>query len=206
MKIDLMDLKGNSTKKIDLDLSVFGAQPDMDAITGYLRVFASNQRQGTSKTKTRAEVSGGGRKPWKQKHTGRSRQGSIRSPIWVHGGVAHGVQPKDWGLKTTKDAKKLAMRYALSDKALNNNLFVFDKVELDKPNTKKLVEIISKLKIEGKILIVWANRSWNLLKSASNIPGVYISSVENVNPYEVVYSDYLILEKDAVKVLEERLK
>ena len=201
-----MDLKGNSTKKIDLNSSVFGVQPDMDAITGYLRVFASNQRQGTSKTKTRAEVSGGGRKPWKQKHTGRARQGSIRSPIWVHGGVAHGVQPKDWTLKTTKDAKRLAMRYALSDKALNNNLFIFDKVELGKPNTKQLVEIISKLKIEGKILIVWANRSWNLLKSASNIPGVYISSVENVNPYEVVYSDYLILEKDAVKVLEERLR
>jgi large subunit ribosomal protein L4 len=178
----------------------------MDAITGYLRVFSTNQRQGTSKTKTRAEVSGGGRKPWKQKHTGRARHGSIRSPIWVHGGVAHGVQPKDWTLKTTKDAKRLAMRYALSDKALNNNLFVFDKVEMEKPNTKNLVGIISNLKIEGKILIVWANRSWNLLKSASNIPGISISSVENVNPFEVISSDYLILEKDAVKVLEERLK
>jgi large subunit ribosomal protein L4 len=206
MKIDLMDLKGNSLKKIDLSQDVFGVQPDMDAITGYLRVFSTNQRQGTSKTKTRAEVSGGGRKPWKQKHTGRARHGSIRSPIWVHGGVAHGVQPKDWTLKTTKDAKRLAMRYALSDKALNNNLFVFDKVEMEKPNTKNLVGIISNLKIEGKILIVWANRSWNLLKSASNIPGISISSVENVNPFEVISSDYLILEKDAVKVLEERLK
>jgi large subunit ribosomal protein L4 len=206
MKIDLTDLKGNSIKKIELNANVFGVATNTDVMSRYLRIFANNQRQGTSKTKTRAEVSGGGRKPWKQKHTGRSRQGSIRSPIWVHGGIAHGVQPKDWGLKNTHDAKKSAMRYALSDKALNNKLFVLEKVELDKPNTKQLVDIISNLKIEGKILIVWANRSWNLLKSASNIPGIYISSVNNVNPYEIVYSDYLILEKDAVKLLEGRLK
>jgi large subunit ribosomal protein L4 len=206
MKINLTDLKGNSIKKIELNANVFGVATNIDVMSRYLRVFASNQRQGTSKTKTRAEVSGGGRKPWKQKHTGRSRQGSIRSPIWVHGGVAHGVKPKNWGLKNTYDAKKSAMKYALSDKALNNKLFVLEKIELDKPNTKHLVNIISNLKIEGKILMVWANRSWNLLKSASNIPGVYISSVNNVNPYEITHSDYLILEKDAVKLLEGRLK
>ena len=206
MKIDLTDLKGNSIKKIELNADVFGVATNNDVMSKYLRVFATNQRQGTSKTKTRAEVSGGGKKPWKQKHTGRSRQGSIRSPIWVHGGVAHGLMPKDWGLKNTDDAKRSAMRYALSDKAMNNRLFILEKVELDKPNTKQLVDIISNLKIEGKILVVWANRSWNLLKSASNIQGITISSVNNVNPYEVVYSDYLIMEKDAVKLLEGRLK
>ena len=204
MKLDLLDLKGNSTKKIELSSDVFGFVSNADTITRYLRVFSSNQRQGTSKTKTRAEVSGGGRKPWKQKHTGRSRQGSIRSPIWVHGGVAHGVQPKDWTLKTTKESKKSALKIALSQKALNNKLIVMEKVEMEKPNTRQLINILSNLKIEGKLLIVWANRSWNLLKSASNIPGVYISSVYNVNPYEIMYVDYLILEKDAIKLLEER--
>jgi large subunit ribosomal protein L4 len=206
MKIDLMDLKGNSQKKIELNDSVFGAVPNSNSVVQYLRVFSTNQRQGTSKTKTRAEVSGGGRKPWKQKHTGRSRQGSIRSPIWVHGGTAHGPLPKDWTLKVTKDIKNQAMKVALSEKVLNNSLFVMEKVELDKPNTKQLVKIISNLKVEGKILIVWSERSWNLLKSASNIPGVLIASVNNLNTHEVLYADYLILEKGAVKLLEERLK
>jgi len=206
MKIDLMDIKGNSTKKIELDSSVFGIVPNANSIVQYLRVYTTNQRQGTSKTKNRREVSGGGRKPWKQKHTGRSRQGSIRSPIWVHGGVAHGPLPKDWTLKVTKDISRQAMRAALSEKMLNNCLFVMEKVELEKPNTKQLVQIISKLKVEGKVLIVWSERSWNLLKSASNIPGVYISPVKNLNTYEVMNADYLILEKGAVKFLEERLK
>jgi large subunit ribosomal protein L4 len=133
MKIDLIDIKGNSTKKIELDSSVFGIVPNANSLVQYLRVFSTNQRQGTSKTKNRREVSGGGRKPWKQKHTGRSRQGSIRSPIWVHGGVAHGPLPKDWTLKVTKDISKQAMRAALSEKMLNNCLFVMEKVELEKP-------------------------------------------------------------------------
>lgn len=206
MKIDLLDLKGNSQKKIELNDSVFGAVSNDVAVNQYLRVFLTNQRQGTSKTKTRSEVSGGGRKPWKQKHTGRSRQGSIRSPIWVHGGVAHGPLPKDWTIKVSKEIKKQAMRAVLSERALNNRLFVLEKVELEKPNTKLLVQTISKLKVEGKLLIVWANRSWNLLKSASNIPGVNIAPVDNLNAHQVLHADYLILEKDAIKLLEERLK
>jgi large subunit ribosomal protein L4 len=206
MKIDLMNLKGNKKEKIELDNSVFGVVSSVNSVIQYLRVFSSNQRQGTSKTKTRAEVSGGGRKPWKQKHTGRSRQGSIRSPIWVHGGVAHGPLPKNWTLKVTKDIRNQAMKAALSEKFSGGRLFVLDNVEMDKPNTKQLISIISGLKVEGKILIVWSDRSWNLLKSASNIPGVYISSANNLNTNEVLHADYLILEKGAVKFLEERLK
>jgi len=206
MKIDLIDLKGDSQKKVELNDEVFKVVPNIAAVTLYLRTYSTNQRQGTSKTKTRAEVSGGGRKPWKQKHTGRSRQGSIRSPIWVHGGVAHGVTPKSWSLKTTKDIKKQVLKAVLSDKVMNNALFVMDRVEMEKPNTKELTKVISKLKVEGKLLIVWANRSWNLLKSAANIPGVNIASVANLNPFEVISADYLILERDAIKVIEERLK
>lgn len=206
MKIDILDIKGNSLKKMELNEAVFGVVSNTDTVTKYIRVFTTNQRQGTSKVKTRSEVSGGGRKPWKQKHTGRSRQGSIRSPIWVHGGTAHGPLPKDWTLKITKDVKKQVMRAALSSKMSGNKLFILDKVEMEKPSTKALIEIISGLKVEGSILIVWANRSWNLLKSAANISGVEVAFVGNLNPYEVFSADYLILEKDAVKLLEERLK
>lgn len=206
MKADILDLKGNSLKKIDLDEGVFGVETNPEISAMYVRVFRTNQRQGTSKVKNRSEVSGGGRKPWKQKHTGRSRQGSIRSPIWVHGGKAHGPQPKDWNLKLSSDLKKQAMSFALTEKAIGKKLFIFDKVEMEKPNTKALISLISGLKIEGKILIAWADRSWNLLKSAANIAGVDVAYAGNLNPYEVFQSDYLILEKGAVKILEERLK
>ncbi|HNS71249.1 MAG TPA: 50S ribosomal protein L4 [bacterium] len=200
--------KGKEKKGINkiLPESIFNKKLKSDVLKQYIRIYLSNQRQGTSKTKTRAEVSGGGRKPWRQKHTGRSRQGSIRSPIWVHGGVAHGPTPKSWFLNTTKDIRDIAMKTALSIKNKDNKLIVVENIHMDKPSTKDVVKALSDINVQGNILLVYLKRNWNVLKSVSNIPGVSISSVENLNAFEIVKSDYLIIDKESVKYLEKRIK
>jgi len=170
----------------------------------YLRVYNSNQRQGTSSTKTRAEVRGGGIKPRAQKHTGRSRQGSIRSPLWVGGGVAHGPKPRSWKLKLPKKMITLALKSALSDKYSKGDIVVLEKISLDKPKTGAVSKIMSTLGIRTQALFVWSSKDENLKKSLINLPKLEASFFGNLNAFEVLKSHKIVFLKDALLALEDK--
>ena len=204
MKIKVIDLNGEKLEELELSDKVFGIKPNAGALRQYIRVYYANQRQGTSSTKTRAEVSGGGRKPWAQKGTGRSRQGSIRSPIWVHGGVAHGPKPKSWALTVSKGVRELALKSILSQKMTDKKIIVLDKVKIEKPNTKDFVKTVEKLKLDGKTILVWLKKDENLMKSARNIPGFYLVNAGTLGAFDVIRSDNILFLKDALLNVEER--
>lgn len=206
MKIDVIDLKGEKIEEINLSDKIFGIKPNDEALKQYLRVYMTNQRQGTSSVKTRAEVSGGGKKPWAQKGTGRARQGSIRSPIWVHGGVAHGPKPKEWRLSVSKKIVVLALKSILSQRMDEKKIIILDKVKFEKPNTKKFSEAFNKLKIKGKSIIVWLNKDENILKSVRNIKGINLVNAGTLGAHDVVNTRNIIFMKDAVLSIEERYK
>jgi len=170
----------------------------------YVRVYYSNQRQGTSSTKNKSEVSGGGKKPWQQKGTGRARQGSTRNPTWVHGGVAHGPGPKSWKISLSKNMKELALKSALSQRMSEKKIVIIDKVNIEKPNTKDFIKSLEKLKITGKLLLVWSDKNENLIKSARNIPSVSLSNVGSLGAFDVMRSETAVFLKDAILKIEER--
>jgi large subunit ribosomal protein L4 len=169
------------------------------AVVNYL----ANQRQGTQSTLTRTEVSGGGRKPWRQKGTGHARQGSTRAPQWVHGGIALGPKPRDYRYSLNKKVKRLAMKSALSAKVLDNNMIVLDALTLDEYKTKTVVEMLKALGVEGKALIVTAETDAKVVKSAANIPGVKTAAVNTLNVYDILNYDKFIVVKNAVGKIEE---
>ena len=204
MKIDVINLKGEKVEKIDLSDEVFGFEPNKEVLKQYIRVYQANQRQGTSSTKTRSEVSGGGVKPWRQKGTGRARHGSIRSPIWVGGGVAHGPKPKSWRLSLNKSIKKNALKSALSQRMSEKKIIVLDNVKIDKPSTKDLIGALKKLKVEGKTLLVWIGESENLIKSVRNIPGIFLVNAGSLGAFDVMKTQNTIFLKDAVLNVQER--
>ncbi len=204
MKIDVINLKGEKVEKIDLSDEVFGFKPNKEVLKQYIRVYQANQRQGTSSTKTRSEVSGGGVKPWRQKGTGRARHGSIRSPIWVGGGVAHGPKPKSWRLSLNKSTKKNALKSALSQRMSEKKIIVLDNVKIDKPSTKDLIGALKKLKVEGKTLLVWIGKSENLIKSVRNIPGIFLVNAGSLGAFDVMKTQNTIFLKDAVLNIQER--
>lgn len=207
MKLDVLDIKGNKVASMDLKGSMYSFEPNDDVLRQYIRVYYANQRQGTSSTKDRGEVSGGGRKPWKQKHTGRARQGSIRSPIWVHGGVAFGPKPKSWRIDTNKKTKMIAFLSVLVDKLSKNKVIVLDDIKMNEPKTKSFVRILADLKIQDpKVLIVWNEKNENLIKSSMNIPGIHLAYAGNINAFDLLKADTIIFIKDALKVVEERYK
>lgn len=204
MKTDIYTQNGTKLKtKADLDERIFGLEPNEDILAQYVRVYRANQRQGTAKTKTRGEVSGGGRKPWQQKGTGRARHGSIRSPLWVGGGKAHGPQPKDWSLKISKNMRRQALFSALSKKFKEKNILILNKLELEAAKTKKLVDILKKLPIKDKALIALDKMDEKSILSARNIPRVKTVQVKDLNAYEVLATQTLILPKASLGVLEE---
>lgn len=204
MKLQVLDTKGNKAGEVTLDESIFGIKPNLKVLAQYVRVFLSNQRQGTSKVKTRAEVSGGGVKPWRQKGTGRARHGSIRSPIWVHGGVAHGPLPKDWQLNMPKKMKVLAMKSVLSQKYAAGKIISIEEVPFEKPNTKKMIELLNNIEAGSKVLFVWQNQSNNMLKSLSNILGVKTAFAGSLNAYDVLNAGSLVFVKEALESLNKR--
>jgi large subunit ribosomal protein L4 len=204
MKVNVLDTKGNILEELNLSDKVFGVEPNKEILKQYIRVYLANQRQGTSSTKTKAEVSGGGKKPWAQKGTGRARQGSIRSPQWRHGGVAHGPKPKDWGLTLPKKINKLAILTALSDKFLNKGALILDKVSMKKPSTKEFEGMLDTLKVEGNILYVFEKKNENLVKSAKNLQGVNTVFSGILNAYDLVRAKNVIFEKDALLSLEKK--
>ncbi|EKE00145.1 MAG: hypothetical protein ACD_22C00084G0003 [uncultured bacterium] len=204
-KIDVFDIKGNSVEQMSLSKEVFGIEPNEEALKQYIRVYQNNQRQGTSSTKTRGEVSGGGIKPWKQKGTGRARVGSSRNPIWRHGGISHGPKPKDWSLKLPKQVKRLAILSALSMVATTENkMKVLDKLELKTPKTKTICEMLKKLDLGYKTLIVLGSVNENVMKSIRNIENVSFVNADSLNAYEVMNARKVLFLKDAVKSLEKK--
>lgn len=202
-KVDVYDIKGKKVSDIELAESVFGIEPNENIVHAVLVNYLANQRQGTQSTKTRAEVSGGGRKPWRQKGTGRARQGSIRAPQWIKGGIALGPKPRSYKYTVNKKEKRLAIKSVLSSKVLEKQLTVVDKLELKEIKTKSMVNALAALKVEGKTLIVVPEVNKNVLMSARNIEGVKTITANNINVFDLLKYNNLILSVDTVKKLEE---
>jgi large subunit ribosomal protein L4 len=202
-KVDVYDIKGKKVSDIELLDSVFGIEPNENIVHEVLVNYLANQRQGTQSTKTRAEVSGGGKKPWRQKGTGRARQGSIRAPQWIKGGIALGPKPRSYKYTVNKKERRLAIKSILSSKVLEKELTVVDKLELKEIKTKSMVKTLSALKVEGKTLIVVPENNKNVFMSARNIEGVKTITANNINVFDLLKYNNLILPVDTVKKLEE---
>ena len=202
-KVDVYDIKGKKVSDIELADSVFGIEPNENIVHSVLVNYLANQRQGTQSTKTRAEVRGGGKKPWRQKGTGRARQGSIRAPQWIKGGIALGPKPRSYKYTVNKKERRLAIKSILSSKVLEKELTVVDKLELKEIKTKSMVKALSALKVEGKTLIVVPENNKNVFMSARNIEGVKTITANNINVFDLLKYNNLILPVDTVKKLEE---
>ena len=202
-KIDVYDMKGKKVSDVELVDSIFGIEPNEAIVHSVLVNFLANQRQGTQSTKTRAEVRGGGRKPWRQKGTGRARQGSIRAPQWIKGGIALGPKPRSYKYTVNKKEKRLAIKSLLSSKVLENELTVVDTFAFNEIKTKQMVNALNNLKVEGKSLILLAEKNENVQKSARNIEGVKTTLVNTINVYDLLKYNKLVITLDAVKKLEE---
>lgn len=202
-KFKVIDTKGKKVSDIELADSVFGIEPNKSALHLSVVSYLANQRQGTQSTLTRSEVSGGGIKPWRQKGTGRARQGSTRSPQWTHGGIALGPKPRTYGIDVNKKVKRLAIKSALSAKVAGEEMIVLNKLELDTIKTKNVVEILGNIKAGKKSLIILPENNENIYKSARNIPGVKVATVSTICAYDILNCSSLIVLKDAVAKIEE---
>ena len=202
-KVTVFDMGGKSVGEMELAETVFGIEPNASVLHDAVVNYLANQRQGTQSTLTRAEVRGGGRKPWKQKGTGRARQGSIRAPQWIHGGIALGPKPRDYSYSLNKKVKRLAIKSAFSSKALENNIVVVDKIVLEGFKTKPVVEMLKALGATRKALIVLPNSDSVIVKSAKNIPGIKTASVNTLNVYDILNCDKFIVVQEAVSKIEE---
>ena len=202
-KVDVYDIKGKKVSDVELAENVFGIEPNETIVHSVLVNYLANQRQGTQSTKTRAEVRGGGRKPWRQKGTGRARQGSIRAPQWIKGGIALGPKPRSYKYTVNKKERRLAIKSLLSSKVLENELTVVDKLELNEIKTKTMVKALADLKVEGKTLIVLADKNENVLMSSRNIEGVKTILLNNINVFDLLKYNNLVLPLETVKKIEE---
>ena len=202
-KVDVYDIKGKKVSDIELADSVFGIEPNENIVHAVLVNYLANQRQGTQSTKTRAEVRGGGKKPWRQKGTGRARQGSIRAPQWIKGGIALGPKPRSYKYTVNKKERRLAIKSILSSKVLEKELTVVEKLELKEIKTKTMVKALADMKVEGKTLIILPENNQNVLMSSRNIEGVKTITANNINVFDLLKYTNLILPVDTVKKLEE---
>ena len=201
--IDVYNVEGKKVSTVDLKEELFGIEPNEAIVHSVLINFLANQRQGTQSTKTRSEVSGGGRKPWRQKETGRARQGSIRAPQWIKGGIALGPKPRKYTYKINKKEKRLAIKSVLSSKVLENQLVVIDELPFKEIKTKQMVSALEKNKVEGKTLIMLPEKNEAVQKSARNIEGVKTTLVNTINVYDLLKYNKLVITLDTVKKLEE---
>ena len=203
MKFDVLDMNGKKVSDIELSDAVFGLEPNEKVMHAAVVNFLANQRQGTQSTLTRSEVSGGGRKPWRQKGTGHARQGSTRAPQWTHGGIALGPKPRDYSYRLNKKVRRLAVLSALSAKAQSGDVVVIDKLEATEYKTKTVAELLKAVGATKKALIVTPAVDAKLVKSAANIPGVKTTTADNINTYEVLNGGKFVISVDAAKKLEE---
>ncbi|HBB28387.1 MAG TPA: 50S ribosomal protein L4 [Clostridiales bacterium] len=202
-KVALYDINGSQVGDIELSDAIFGIEMNNHAMYEAVKNYLANQRQGTQSAKTRAEVRGGGRKPWRQKGTGRARQGSIRAPQWKGGGVVFAPKPRDYSYSIPKKVKRLALKSALTSKVVDNEIIVLDSLTLEQAKTKEMVKVLSNLKANKKSLIVIPERDENVIRAASNIPGVKTAYVNTINVYDILNCDSFIITKDAVNKVEE---
>ncbi|NLM75757.1 MAG: 50S ribosomal protein L4 [Clostridiaceae bacterium] len=202
-KVDVYNIEGQKVGDINLSDEIFAAKVNDVAMHSAVVNILANARQGTQSTKTRAEVRGGGRKPWRQKGTGRARHGSIRSPLWVGGGVAHGPKPRNYSYKLPKKVKRLALKSALTTKVLDNNIIVLDELKLDEIKTKKMANILKNLNVDTSALIVTPEVDRNIVLSARNIEKVKTTTSDSINTYDILRFEKFIVTKEAVAKIEE---
>ena len=201
--VKVVDMTGKEVRSLELSDKVFGAEVKAAVLHTAVRAFLMNQRQGTQSTLTRSEVSGGGRKPWKQKGSGRARQGSTRSPQWTHGGVALGPKPRDYRVTLNRKVRRSALFGALSSKVAGGEFIVVDSIATEKFSTKTMAQMLSAIGAEGKALVVLANNDEKTVKSFANIPGVKTAQFNTINVYDVLNCGKLVIAEDAVKKIEE---
>jgi large subunit ribosomal protein L4 len=202
-KVALYNVSGEQVGDIELNDDVFGIEINTHVMYEAVKVYLANQRQGTQSAKTRSEVRGGGRKPWRQKGTGRARQGSIRSPQWKGGGVIFAPKPRDYSMKLPKKIRRLALKSAFSAKAEANEIIVLDALTMEAPKTKEMLKVLGNLKVEKKALLVTTAKDDNVVLSARNIPGVKTTQVSTLNVYDILNHDAFVITKDAVNKVEE---
>ena len=202
-KFDVLDMNGKKVSTVELSDAVFGITPNEKAVHAAVVNFLANQRQGTQSTKTRSEVSGGGRKPWRQKGTGRARAGYAGSPVWRHGGVAFAPKPRDYRYSLTKKTRRLALKSALSAKAAEESILVIDGLKVEEIKTKPFAEFLKKIGVEGKAMVITENVDEAVVKSARNIPGVTTTTATIISAYEVLNNRVLVVDKAALQKIEE---
>lgn len=205
LKVKVYNQEGAEVKDLELNEAVFGIEPNNQAIFDMVLLQRASLRQGTHKVKNRTEVSGGGKKPWRQKGTGRARQGSIRAPQWRGGGVVFGPTPRSYKFKINRKVGRLALRSALSTKIIDNEFVALDTIKFDAPKTKEMVKVLSNLEAPAKTLIVMDEIDETVARSANNIPGVKLLDARRVNVYDVLNSNKLIMTEAAIKSVEEVL-
>ena len=201
--VAVLDMAGKEVGKIELAESVFGIEPNKAVMLDMVKNYLANQRQGTQSALTRAEVSGGGRKPWRQKGTGHARQGSTRAPQWRHGGIVFAPKPRDYSYSLNKKVKRLAMKSALSAKVAESDMIVLDAITLNEYKTKTIAAMLKAVGSEKKTLIVLPELNEKVIASAANIPGVKTAMVNTLNVYDILNADNIIVDKDAVAQIEE---
>lgn len=202
-KTAVFDITGKKVSDLELSEGIFGIVPNVSAMHMCVVNYLANQRQGTQSTKTRAEVSGGGKKPWRQKGSGRARQGSTRSPQWTHGGISHGPKPREYGFSINKKVRRLAMKSAFSSKVADEEIVVLDDLKLEAIKTQEIVKVLGALETGKKVLIVLPEKDDIVYRSARNIAGVKTALVNTLNVYDILNCDTLLVLKDAVAKIEE---
>ncbi len=203
MLTNVYDMSGKQVGQIELSDAVFGIAPNASAVHDVVKNHLANCRQGTQSALTRAEVSGGGRKPWRQKGTGRARQGSTRAPQWTHGGIVFAPKPRDYSYTLNKKTRRLALKSALSAKAAETAIVVIDAIKMDAPKTAEFAKFLSAVGAEGKALVVTAAPDANVIKSGRNIPGCEVTFANLINVYDVVNANKLVVDQAALKKIEE---
>ena len=203
LKTNVYNMSGNVVGEIELSEAVFGVEVNESVVHDMVKNHLANKRQGTQSALTRAEVSGGGRKPWRQKGTGRARQGSTRSPQWTHGGIVFAPKPRDYSYTLNKKSRRLALKSALSDKALESKIVVIDSIKMDSPKTKEFAAFLAAVGAEKKPLVVTAEACQNVVKSGRNIPGCEVTFANLLNVYDIVNADKLVVDKAALQKIEE---
>ena len=201
--VSVLDMTGKEVDKIELSETIFGIEPNKALMHQMVVNYLANQRQGTQSALTRSEVSGGGRKPWRQKGTGHARQGSIRAPQWRHGGVVFAPKPRSYRFSVNKKARRIALKSAFSCKALENEIIILDNITVDEFKTKTIVNMLSAIGVDRKALIVLPGVDRKVINSARNIPGIKTTQVNTLNVYDILNHDKLVIVRDAVNKIEE---
>ncbi len=202
-KVNVLNMLGDKVEELELSEEIFGIEVNEHAVYEVVKNQLANKRQGTQSAKTRAEVRGGGKKPWRQKGTGRARQGSIRAPHFTGGGVTFAPKPRDYSYRVPKKLRRLALKSVLTSKVQNGEIIIVDKIDFEEPKTKEMVKFLGNVAADRKALIVMDNKNDNVIRSASNIPNVKTALVNTINVYDIINSNSFIITKEAVKKVEE---